>query len=178
MTTDRARPNLAVLCGIGLAAFLALVLLASLTISAVATLGGSPTRLAAQPAVPAVATQPVGTWHFALTVHSQEPPQHVSATCVFEANHHLRCLTLPGSPPLEVNGVWNQLNPGSFAFWATHHAQLDAQGNPTGSIYAEHLAVITPTTFSTHGFAFIDMHDGRPWSGPIPIEAVASRISD
>jgi hypothetical protein len=117
-----------------------------------------------------------GRWAMTVTIHSQDPPQVVALTCDFGADHHLRCLNVPGTAPLEGNGVWNSADGGRFGFWITHHAQLDAQGRPTGSIYAEHLGRLEGGRFTTHGLTFVDMHDGSPWMGPVAVEAVADRI--
>jgi len=131
-------------------------------------------------AIPAAAEPPesglVGRWDVTVTIHITEPPEHAYLYCTLSAEHLVSCDSKPGQPPLHGQGVWNKTEGNTFAFWITHHAFLDANGNPTGSIYAEHIGHFSRRHFTTNGFTYIDMHDGTPWAGPVTVESVADRV--
>lgn len=130
--------------------------------------------------VPAVGaateTDLIGQWDVLVTIYNQDPPQYAPLICTLSADHLVHCVSKPGLPPLVGQGIWNKAQESTFAFWITHHAQRDASGNPVGSIYAEHLGKFTRTDFTTTGYTYIDMHDGKPWIGPISVRGEAHRI--
>jgi hypothetical protein len=129
-------------------------------------------------AAPADATTAlVGKWALVATIHTQEPPSPAWLDCDFGADHHVTCVNPPGRPTLGGEGVWNATGGDGFSFWLTHHAQLDKNGKPTGSIYAEHVGKLTRNAFTTQGITFIDLHNGTPWIGPVVVTLASTRIS-
>ncbi|MFD5831410.1 hypothetical protein [Lentzea sp. NPDC060358] len=130
-------------------------------------------------AKPDYSTALVGRWDLTVTIHIQEPPLYAPLFCDFTADYLLHCVTKPGNPDqLEGRGVWTMAKDGQFSFWITHHAHRDENGNPVGSINASHLGRISPNKkkFTTRAHTYIDMHDGTPWQGPVPVEGDAFRI--
>jgi hypothetical protein len=75
-------------------------------------------------------------------------------------------------------GWWLCLPGGSFVFGIHNPGVPDGAGGSTGAIYAAHLGEITGETFSSRSCAIIDLSDGKPYIGPIPVRATGSRVSE
>lgn len=132
-----------------------------------------------QGAVPAAVdatTALVGRWAMVVTIRSQEPPSTAWVDCDFAADHRVTCISPPGRPALGGEGVWNATGGDGFSVWLTHE-HLDADGNPTGAINAQHVGTLTQDGFDTEGVAFVDLRDGSPWLGPVVVSVDSTRIS-
>ncbi|WP_089950864.1 hypothetical protein [Lentzea xinjiangensis] len=124
---------------------------------------------AAGPADATAEVSLVGRWDVLVTIHTGEPPQQAPQICDFTPDHQLHCMTKPGVPPLEGDGIWTQTGRGTFSFWITHP-------EVNGSINASHLGKVTRTRFTTKAIAYIYRPDGTPLLGPVQVEAEAKRL--
>jgi hypothetical protein len=111
----------------------------------------------------------IGKWDVVVTVHSQEPPVDMPQTCDFTADHKIHCVTKPGQPHLEGDGIWMLNRDGVFSFWVTHP-------DPNGEINANHLGRIERNKFATKATAYIYSPAGAAIIGPVQVESKAKRL--
>lgn len=124
----------------------------------------------------AVATEAdlIGTWEVMVRIDVSGPGSFAPLICTFSADHLVYAVNQPGYPTLEGHGIWTAQDD-TFAFWITHNAHRDENGEGVGSIYAQHLGTVSDGEFATQGYTFITMHDGNPWAGPVSVTSTATR---
>lgn len=148
---------------------------ATAVVLAAAAIAATSLTSAGAPAADARASL-VGTWRLEVLIHIEEPPQRVELLCDLTADQLLDCHTTPGQDPIHGRGIWKQGPGDTFGFWITHHAHMDENGNPIGSINAQHLGRLDGRQFRTTAFTYIDLDDGSPWIGPVSVESTGVRV--
>ena len=87
---------------------------------------------------------------------------------IFSADHKIHCVTKPGQPHLEGDGIWMLNRDGVFSFWITHP-------DPNGEINASHLGRVERNRFATKATAYIYSPAGAAIIGPVQVESKAKR---